>query len=164
MKIWSYFGKKDLQHYRNGDLGSILKPSAAEQAPVAIKILCSTDVLLTRAKTLSQDVTNIKHVCQNFMSWLVPRGRGEKMACHELGCRKNVTTWSVLKPWHDTFPQQSRQASKCFLLCHFSNVEGNKRGFLAVHLTFGEMSFSVVLRCLSLLIVLAALDCLPVPC
>lgn len=79
MKIWSYFGKKDLQHYRNGDLGSTLKPSAAEQAPVVIKILCSTDVLHTRAKTLSQDVTNIKHVCQNFMSWLVSRGRGKKL-------------------------------------------------------------------------------------
>lgn len=89
---------------------------------------------------------------------------GEKIACHEMGFRKNVTTWSVLKPWHDTFPQQSRQASKCFLFCHISNMEGNIRGgFLGVCLTFGEMSFSVVLRCLSVLIVLAALDCLPVP-
>lgn len=90
-------------------------------------------------------------------------GGGKKIACHEMGFRKDVTTWSVLKPWHDTFPQQSRQASKRFLFCHFSNVEGNKRGFLGVHLTFGEMSFSVVLRFLSVLIVLTALDCLPVP-
>lgn len=164
MKIWSYLGKKDLQHYRNGDLGSTLKPSAAEQAPLVVKILCSTDVLHTRGKTLLQDVTNVKHICQNFVSRLVPRGRGNKIACHEMGFRKNVTTWSVLKPWHDTFPQQSRQASKCFFFCHISNTEGNKRsGILGVHLTFGEMSFSVVPRCLSILIVLAALDCLSVP-
>lgn len=159
-----FWKKKDLQHYRNGDLGSTLKPSAAEQAPVVIKILCSTDVLHTRAKTLSQDVTNIKHVCQNFMSRLVPCGRGKKPACHEMGLRKNVTTWSVLEPWHDTFPQRCRQASKCSFSCHISSMEGNRRGgFLGVRLTFGEMSFSVVLSCLSILIVLAALDCLPVP-
>lgn len=159
-----FWKKTDLQHYWNGDLGSTLKPSAAKQAPVIIKILCSTDVLHTRAKMLSWDVTSIKHVCQNFMSRLVPRGRGRKIACHEMGLRKNVITWSVLKPWHNTFPQQSRQASKCFFFCHFSNMEGNKRGgFLSVCLTFGEMSFRVVLRCLSTLIVLAALDCLPGP-
>jgi len=66
--------KKILQHYRNSDLGSALKPSAAEQAPVVVKILHYTDVFHARAKTPLQDVTEIKYVCQNFISQLVPHG------------------------------------------------------------------------------------------
>lgn len=82
MKIQSYSEKKNknLQHYRNGDLGSALKPSAAEQAPVLIKILPYTDAFHASAKTLLQDVANIEQVCQNLVSRLVPRGgEGENL-------------------------------------------------------------------------------------
>lgn len=90
------FWKRSLQHYRNGDLGSTLKPSAAKQAPVVVKILHYTDVSHARPKTLLQDVTDIKHVCQNFVSRLVPHEGKNPLASPEMGFRKTTTTWSVL--------------------------------------------------------------------